>query len=118
MYMIWMVLDDPEKLDDLLPAWEEAGVGGVTVIESSGMHRRLRRVPMRYLYGSDRTESGNLTLLALVPDEATVQACLEATERITGNLDEPNTGVFAAWPLAVVKGVPLPGRVEPGKTGG
>ncbi len=35
-----------------------------------------------------------------------VQDCLHATEQILTDLDGPNTGVFAAWPLAFVRGVP------------
>ena len=50
MYMIMFVLDDPEKLPVLLEAWEKAGLGGVTILESTGMHRVKRRLfPMRYL---------------------------------------------------------------------
>ena len=33
-----------------------------------------------------------------------VERCLRAAESVTGDLDAPHTGLFAAWPLAMVKG--------------
>jgi hypothetical protein len=109
MFMIMLVIDNPDQLADILKAWDQAGIRGATIIESTGIHRQLRRViPMRYLFqtaGSE--EEGHLTLLAIVETQELVQACLQATESITGDLDGPNTGVFASWPLATVKGLPL-----------
>ncbi len=109
MYMIFFVLDDPNLLDETLAAWERAGIGGATIVESSGFQRRTKHLPMRYNFDSGLEEEGHISLFAIVPDEASVQACLGATEAVTGNLDDPNTGVFAAWPLSVVKGVPAKG---------
>jgi hypothetical protein len=108
MYMIWFVLDDPDRLDEVLDAWEKAGIRGVTIVESTGIQRLKRQMtPMRYVFQqSSVVEEGHYTLMAIVADEAAVQACLQATERITGDLAQPDTGVFAAWPLTSIKGVP------------
>ena len=35
-----------------------------------------------------------------------IQECQETVEKVVGDLNNPNTGVLAAWPLAYVKGVP------------
>lgn len=112
MYMIMLVLDDPARLDEILEAWAQIGVSGATIIESTGMHRRTRRhIPMRYSFeDTSLQERGNYTLFVMVPGEDLVQASLQAVESIVGDLDGPNTGVFSAWPLAVVKGVPAAGR--------
>ncbi len=112
MYMVMFVLDNPALLDDVLDAWREAGVSGVTITESSGLYRQQRQRPVgaRYAFGmpraAKRMESGNVTLFTIVPDAGTVQVCLRAAEAIIGDLSEPDTGVLAAWPLDVVKGVP------------
>ena len=110
MYFLLLVLDDSQKLDAILDAWASVGVRGATIIESTGIYRqRARRLPLPMRFGlpiSSNLETGNTTLFAIVPDETTVERCLKATESITGNLDLPNTGVFAAWPIAVVKGLP------------
>ena len=109
MYMIMFVLDDPNFLDRIIDAWTDVRVTGCTIVESTGRYRRqLKRVPMRYSYGAQSSiERGNITLFAIVESEMIISACLEATERIVGNLDGPNTGGFAAWPLPIVKGVPI-----------
>lgn len=109
MYAVMYVLDDPDRLDEVLNAWQEAGVGGVTIIESCGIYRRRARrqhIPLRFGFEqlADRLERGNYTLLALVEDESIVERCIAAVEAVVGNLDEPNTGVLAAWPVPIVRG--------------
>jgi len=108
MYMILFVLDNPDQLDEILDVWSGIGIHGVTIIESTGIQRRRKQlIPMRYLYQTTGdVEEGHVTLLAMVDGEAVVEECLEATEALVGDLANPQTGVFAAWPLAVVKGVP------------
>lgn len=106
--MIMFVLDDPNRLDELLEAWEKAGIGGATIVESTGIARkRKKHIPMRYLYGaSDSLEEGHVTLFAVVKDRETIDACLRASEALVGDLSQPHTGIFSAWPLECVKGYP------------
>jgi hypothetical protein len=113
MYMVVFVLDDPNQLDNVLDAWHAAGVSGVTIMESTGINRRrrARQVGSAFMAGMNRligdTQEGHYTLLVIVPNESLVQTCLQAAESVVGDLNQPNTGVLAAWPLAVAKGVPL-----------
>jgi len=110
MFNILFVLDDPDKLPELLDAWEKTGIRGVTILESTGMHRVKRRLfPMRYLPVVYDEEENHLTLMAIVEHEQLIEACLQATESVIGSLEEPNTGIFAAWPLALVRGIPKKG---------
>lgn len=108
MFMIMFVLDDIKYEDDILNSWSEIGITGATIIESSGLHRHLKQiVPMRYSFDScDSEEFGNLTFLVMVDSEKMVNTCLESVEKIVGDLNQPNTGVFAAWPLSTIKGIP------------
>jgi hypothetical protein len=112
MYMLMFVLDDLEHLDLVLEAWESIGVSGVTMVESTGIIRRRRaqQVGTTFMAGINRLMSGDQTthqtLFAIVQNEEMVKKCREAVEDIVGDLNEPNTGVMAAWPLAYVKGVP------------
>ncbi len=112
MYMVMLVLDVPDRLDAVLNAWDTAGVRGCTIAETIGVHRRRtkrRRVPAPYAIGGMEPagqEQGNYTLWTIVPDEETMQRCLAEAEKVVGDLDGPNTGVLAAWPLALVKGAP------------
>ena len=113
MYMIMLVLDNPDQLDEVLEAWERIGIRGATIVESTGIHRlRRKNVPMRYIFQTPGLiEEGHLTLFVIVEGEQMVQDCLHATEKIVTDLDGPNTGVFAAWPLACVRGVPPRNKV-------
>jgi len=113
MYMLMFVLDDPEKLDAVLDAWDEIGVSGVTIIESTGINRRrqARLVGTTIMAGINRLMTGDqemhFTLFTIVESEAIAQNCIQAAEKVVGDLDEPNTGVLAIWPIAMVKGVPV-----------
>ncbi len=117
MFMIMCVVDDGNRLDDVLDAWKNIGVGGVTVIESTGLHR-LRTIPavaMRYTFGLSNSERGNYTLFSVVEGEELVQSCLVATEKVLGNLSNPNSGIFTAWPLTIAAGVSKRSHTEKNK---
>jgi len=120
MHMVMLVLDDPALLDAVLDAWEKASLPGATIIESTGIGRRLAagdRIHARFAFGypADRLQEGHYTLLTVVPDESSVRLCLAATEAIVGDLNGPHTGILTAWPLSLVKGIPGgEGGEEPG----
>lgn len=114
MYMIMFVLNDIQLTDAILESWSSIGISGATIIESSGLHRRLKKsIPMRYAFNiSESVETGNLTFFVMVETDRMVKACLESIEKITGDLNEPNTGVFSAWPILTVKGIPIQEQKE------
>jgi len=101
------VLDDVSLLDQVLKSWSDFGITGATIVESSGLHRQMiKSVPMRYSYGNTAAEeSGNVTLFVMVNSEKMVNICLQVIEATVGDLDEPNTGVFSAWPIIMTKGI-------------
>lgn len=110
MYMLMLVLDNPDQLDEVLDAWAQIGVSGVTIMESSGFHRRRAHVlGARYLATLpillERVEKGSYTLFSAVKDVEKVEQCIAITAQIVGDLNEPNTGVIAAWPLAYAMGL-------------
>lgn len=107
-FMVLYILDDPTLMEELVEAWVEGGIRGATIIESMGLHRLQRRlIPTQYLYSNTHAaEKDNLTIIAIVKDQETAEKCLEITESVVGDLDKPNTGIFAAWPLSIVKGLP------------
>jgi nitrogen regulatory protein PII len=111
MLMVMLVLDQPELLDEVLDAWRDVGVSGVTVTQSEGAQRRAARqayVPARYALGGmvPSSPEGNFTLWTIVPDDRMAHRCLEAAELVLGDLDDPHNGVMAVWPLLWTKGVP------------
>lgn len=107
MFMILCVIDQTDHLKAVLQAWQQNGITGVTILESTGLHRLIAQthIPMRYAFGATSSERGNITLFTIVDKEETIQHCLEVTESIIGDFNGPNTGIFIAWPLGFAKGV-------------
>jgi hypothetical protein len=111
MYLIVFVLDDPDKLEDLLNAWEEAGTGGATVLVSTGRHRLSTgyRDDVPLMPGLDdfykRVEDYHRTLFTIVKDDVILQKIVAATKSVVGDLNEPNTGILVVLPTAQVYGL-------------
>lgn len=113
MYMLIMVLDDTSQLNAVLAGWQQAGVRGVTVLESTGVNRLLLRTeaqPMfmgfSQMFGSGRV--GHNTLFAVVESMAIAEAAVQATEGIVGDLNKPHTGIIFALPVLKTWGLPEP----------
>jgi nitrogen regulatory protein PII len=113
MFMILFVLHDPEKLDEILTAWEDAGVSGVTILPSTGLKRHQSKSALRDdlpLIPSlddimEHIVNLNRTLFTMVKDQEMVDRVVAATENVVGDLDTPNTGILAVFPIAQVYGL-------------
>jgi hypothetical protein len=112
MYLILFVLDDPDKLEDLLNAWEDAGTGGATVLVSTGMRRLSNggfRDDIPLMPGLDdfykHVEDYHRTLFTIVQNDDILKKVVDATKRVVGNLDEPNAGILVVIPTAQVYGL-------------
>lgn len=111
MYMLIMVLDDTGRLNNVLQAWEEAGVPGVTILESTGLARALAK---NHSHGGGAAPNtplapgvaGHHTLFAVVDDIDVAARVADHVQAILGDLNNPNTGilflvpVLAAWGLS------------------
>lgn len=110
-YLVVLVLDDPGQCPDVLRAWDEAGVSGVTILESTGLGRLqkviwddLPLVPaMRDLLRA--REFHHRTLFTVVWDEETVERVMAATQEVTGDLHLHHTGILFIVPVARVLGL-------------
>ncbi len=109
-YMVLLVVDKMELCDAVMEAWQKAGAPGITLLESSGLHRRkalrddLGLMPsLDSLMASQ--EYMHRTLFTVVPDEALVHRIVKATEDIVGDLNEPYTGILVVLPVLHVFGL-------------
>jgi hypothetical protein len=111
--MIWFVLHDASLLGDLLAAWKEIGVLGVTILPSTGLRRLensdiLREdiplIPSIEDLVSDE-ETLNRTLFTIVDDDSIIDKVVEVTQKIVGDLNDPNTGILCVIPLGKVYGL-------------
>lgn len=113
MLQIVFVLDNPSLLNDVLEAWTSAGVRGITILESTGVHRVRGRASAQdapLMLGFSRLlrtdQVGHNTLFAVVEDMEVAERVKEATEAAVGDLSGPNTGILFALPVAAAWGLP------------
>jgi hypothetical protein len=110
MYLLVMVLDDVEHLSGVLNAWTEAGVPGITILESTGVNRILQRntaeaafAGFSQIFGSGRV--GHNTIFSVIDDLDLAERAVIATEKVVGSIHDPHTGILFALPLAKTWGM-------------
>ncbi len=111
--LVILVLDNVDKLEDVLYTWRLAGCGGVTILESSGAARLLAHagarddMPMfpglRSLL--TRQEVHHRTLFTVIGDDVDLEAFFDATEAVIGPFEESHTGVIFALPVLSARGL-------------
>jgi nitrogen regulatory protein PII len=113
MYVVLFVLNNPDLLEDVLTAWEQAGVSGVTVLPSTGLGRIRQKQGLRddvplmpgledfYAHEGDLSQ----TLFSVVDSEALAGEVVRATEQVVGSLDEPGNGILAVLPTVSIHGL-------------
>lgn len=108
MVMIMFILDNPNQLDKVLEAWMDAGVSGITVQESTGVHQLREQGGLQTFLGfrrlSQTSKYSHFTLFSIV-DEEIIQRVVKATEGIVGSLNTPNTGILFTLPVGQVWGL-------------
>lgn len=112
-FMIFFVLHDLRKMEDVLNAWDKAGVSGITILPSTGLARHrnggILRDDMPLIPSLEdlieRAQNTNRTFFSVVDGEEMVDKVIAATESVTGNLDLPDTGILIAMPVARARGL-------------
>lgn len=113
MFMIVFILHDPDKLERILNAWEETGVKGITILPSTGLARlrnhSILREDMPLIPSLEDmfnpVENLNRTLITIIQDEQMLDRVIDATQKVIGDLNEPNTGILSVIPLFRVYGL-------------
>jgi nitrogen regulatory protein PII len=114
-YFVLLVLHDVERLEQVLAAWEDAGVLGITVMASTGIGRIRNKYALREdiplipslndLLEEPQEALYNRTLFSIVDNEDIIDRIVNATESVLGSLDNPRTGIIAVLPVAKVYGL-------------
>lgn len=113
MNLILFVLHDPDKLRELLDAWKESGVSGATVLFSTGLGRLNQSLSLQddlplmpsledFLPPMKRLSR---TIFTMIDDEAVVEKVIAATQRVVGDLNEPDRGLLMVLPVERVYGL-------------
>lgn len=110
-YMILLVLDKLEQCPSVLSAWEASGAPGITILESTGLARVKSGIrddlPLMPSIASllKGREEHHRTLFSVVEGEARVERIIDATQSITGSLDNEHTGILFVLPVTRVVGL-------------
>ena len=111
MQMFMLVLNREECLEPILEEMLEKGIGGATILESTGMMRVLNDdqnvdLPMlgliRHFYNPERKTSK--PMMTLIRDEQ-LPVLMKIINDKTGGLNKPNTGIAFAIPTTFVEGL-------------
>jgi nitrogen regulatory protein P-II 1 len=102
------VINEEEKLDEILSGLIELGVTGATVLRSEGMGRVVSHdIPI--FAGLDmlasRSRPQNQTIFSVIRDDETVDRVIALLQEICGNLEDPATGIVFTIPVNRVVGL-------------
>ncbi len=108
MKLLIYVLSHVEKLPTLLKQFNEEGIAGATILDSSGMGRELTERDEFSIFGSmraliDQNNRTTKTLFLVVEDED-VKKIEKVIEKVIGDLSKPDQGILFTIPLDYVKG--------------
>lgn len=108
MKLVVYVMNNTDLLDDFLRDLNDHGIHGATIINSTGMARKLiENDDMKFigtlktLFDNPRVES-HVILMAL-PDEL-VEVAYRVIDNVAGDLSKPNSGIAFTLPIETVKG--------------
>jgi nitrogen regulatory protein PII len=111
-FLVVLVVNNIDNTPRILNAWEEAGVLGVTILESTGLGR-IRRAGLRedipllpslhdlYEFG----EVHHRTLLSVVDSQEMVDKMVKLAEDVLGKMDDPHTGILFVVPVIQAYGL-------------
>lgn len=107
MQLLIAVVNDPDKIDEILSGFLELGITGATIISSEGMGRLLSHdIPifagLQTLIQGSRPQ--NRTIFSVISTDK-IDAAFTLLQDVCGNLADPATGIAFSMPLARVVGL-------------
>lgn len=111
--LIALMLPKESLRYEVVRAWEDAGVPGLSILESYGLKHvykgraardDLPLIPsLRALMEED--EVSHCMVFSVLPDSFDIDALIRRTEAITGDLDAPGSGFLFVVPVTRVRGL-------------
>lgn len=108
MQLLIAVINEEEKLDEILSAFVELGITGATLINSEGMGRFLAHDVPIFAGLADlaaRSRPRNHTIFSVIREEEKVEGAIALLQEICGNLEDPATGIVFTVPVSRVVGL-------------
>ncbi len=114
MYLVTLVLHDPDLLEEVVQAWENTGVKRATVLSSTGMGRmkqnRVTRddlplLPALNNFYDEASQTLSRTIFTAIKDESLIDKIVKVTEELIGDMRKPNTGILFVTPIVRAYGL-------------
>lgn len=107
MQLLIAVVNDPEKVDEILSGFLELGITGATIVSSEGMGRVLSHdIPifagLQTLLAGSRPQ--NRTIFSVISDDK-VDDAFALLQDVCGSLTNPATGIAFSLPVNHVVGL-------------
>jgi hypothetical protein len=108
--LLVLVIDEEDMTPDILTAWEQAGVPGVTMIDSAGSqhkHDNTRDdLPLIVSLRSvlEASEKETRTFLSVIEDDAVLNQAIAAVLRIIPDFNQGHRGIMFTVPVGRVWG--------------
>lgn len=109
MKLMVIILNKIESLDYLLESLSAAGIGGATIIESSGLAMTLSKLDSSFVSASIRAlfssgEEDNRTILSVIRNDQ-LEIARKVVYNTVGDLSLPNTGILFTVPIDFAEGI-------------
>lgn len=102
MQLLVAVINQEEKLDEILSGFLELGITGATIVNSEGMGRVLSHdIPifagLQTLIARSRPQ--NQTIFSVIKEDEKVEGAITLLQEICGDLNDPATGIVFTIPV-------------------
>ena len=113
MFMIMFISRNVDQASEMLDVWVNAGVSGVTILESAGLSQAGGTGGIRADVGivfslkslMRAQEIHHRTLFSAIQNQETVDRVVEASTKHVGDWSRPDVGVLFVWPLTQAYGL-------------
>lgn len=108
MELLIAVINQEDRLDDILSGFLELGITGATILDSEGMGRVLSHdIPIFAGLQTllSRARPRNKTLFSVIDSQEKVEGAIALLQEICGDLHDPATGIAFTLPLTRVTGL-------------
>lgn len=110
MYVLFVVLNQPECLPDVLYKLKKLRIRGATVIDSMGatsLTKDIYKVPVigGFMKSMDGDTHSNKTVFSVIEREEQVEEAMASIEEIIGgDMKQPNKGIMFVLPVSHMRG--------------
>lgn len=107
--LLVVILHDPSNISELLEAWKEIGIPGITILQSIGAHQittTAKRSSFQNIISMlDQVKSQQRTLFSVIEDDALLERAIAEADRLVQGFDSPQSGILFTIPINKVLGL-------------